>query len=98
MQTAIHVLRTGGNYVQGGMGKPDIQWPIMAMCTKELNVRGSFRYGPGDYALAVALLASGKIDVKSLISKKVKFGDAEQAFHDTKAAKGIKILIEGPKD
>lgn len=98
MQTAIHVLRTGGTYVQGGMGKPDIQWPIMAMCTKELNVRGSFRYGAGDYALAVALVASGKIDVKSLISKKVKFGDAEQAFHDTKAAKGIKILIEGPED
>ena len=39
IQTAIHALRTGGTYVQGGMGKPDINWPIMAMCAKELNVK-----------------------------------------------------------
>lgn len=53
IQTAIHAVRAGGTYVQGGMGKSDINFPIMAMCTKELNVKGSFRYGPGDYATAV---------------------------------------------
>ena len=44
IQTAIHALRVGGTYVQAGMGKPEITWPIGAMCTKELNVKGSFRY------------------------------------------------------
>jgi D-xylulose reductase len=43
------------------------------------------------------LISSGKLDVKKLISKTVAFEDAEQAFEDVKAAKGIKILIEGPK-
>jgi threonine dehydrogenase-like Zn-dependent dehydrogenase len=47
------------NVQQGGMGKPDITFPIMAMCTKELNVKGSFRYGSGDYQTAVDLVASG---------------------------------------
>jgi len=98
VQTAIHVLRTGGSYVQGGMGKDEITFPILAACTKELTVKGSFRYGSGDYKLAVELVASGKVDVKKLITRKVKFEDAEQAFEDVKAGKGIKILIEGSPD
>lgn len=98
IQTAVHVLRVGGTYVQGGMGKAEITFPITAMCTKELNVKGSFRYGSGDYALAVNLIASGRVDVKSLITGKVKFLDAEQAFGDVKASKGIKTLIEGVTD
>ena len=80
------------------MGKPDINFPIMTMCTRELNVKGSFRYGPGDYQTAVDLVASGRISVKELITGKVKFEQAEQAFADVKAGKGIKILIEGPEE
>ncbi len=98
IQTAIHALRDGGTYVQGGMGKNEITFPIIEMCIKELNVRGSFRYGSGDYKLAVELIANGKISVKELISGKVAFKEAEQAFQDVKAGKGIKILIEGVKD
>lgn len=97
VQAGIHVLRTGGTYVQGGMGKDDITFPIMAACTKELTVKGSFRYSSGDYSLAVDLIATGKIGVKRLISGRVRFEDAEQAFKDVKAGKAIKILIEGSK-
>ncbi|KAF9691883.1 hypothetical protein EKO04_010012 [Ascochyta lentis] len=98
IQTAIHALRMGGTYVQGGMGKPDINFPIMAMCTKELNVKGSFRYGSGDYQTAVDLVASERISVKELITGKVSFDEAEKAFADVKQGKGIKILIEGPRE
>ena len=98
VQTGIHVARVGGTYVQGGMGKNEITYPIMAMCIKELNVKGSFRYGSGDYKLAVELIASGKVKVKELITGKVEFTEAEQAFKDVKAGKGIKMLIEGVKD
>lgn len=80
------------------MGKPDITFPIMAMCTKELNVKGSFRYGPGDYQTAVDLVASGRISVKELITGKVKFEEAEQAFAKVKKGEGIKLLIEGPEE
>ncbi|TVY86401.1 putative D-xylulose reductase A, partial [Lachnellula willkommii] len=98
IQTSIHVVRRGGVYVQGGMGKPDITFPIMALCTKEVTAKGSFRYGSGDYKLAVELVSSGKVDVKKLITGTVKFEDAEQAFKDVKAGKGIKCLIAGPNE
>ncbi|KAJ5376351.1 Polyketide synthase enoylreductase [Penicillium cosmopolitanum] len=95
VHTGIHVLRNGGTYVQGGMGRSEIQFPIMAACSKELTLKGSFRYGSGDYKLAVGLVASGKVDVKKLITGTVKFEEAEQAFKEVKAGKGIKTLIAG---
>lgn len=98
IQSSIHIVRRGGVYVQGGMGKPDITFPIMAMCTKEITMKGSFRYGSGDYKLAVQLVSNGALEVKSCISREVNFKDAEQAFEDVKAGKGIKVLIRGPNN
>lgn len=97
VHSAIHVLRLGGTYVQGGMGRDEITFPIMAACTKELNIKGSFRYSSGDYKLALQLVASGKVNVKDLITKVVEFEKAEEAFLEVKAGKGIKTLIQGPK-
>lgn len=93
--TAIHVLRNGGTFVQAGMGRPDIEFPIVAMCCKEITMKGSFRYGPGDYKLAVDLIAAGMVSVKELVTGKFKFGQAEEAFNQVLGGKGIKILIEG---
>jgi D-xylulose reductase len=95
---SIHALRMGGSYVQGGMGKSDITFPIMAMCQKEITARGSFRYGPGDYKLAIQLVANGSVDVKKLITGIVSFKNAEDAFKMVKAGRAIKILIAGPNE
>lgn len=97
IQAAIHVLRKGGSYVQGGMGRDTCTFPIMAACTKELTIRGSFRYSQGDYQTALGLVTSGAVKVKDVISRKVKFEDALQAFEDIKNGRGIKVLIGGPQ-
>jgi len=98
IQTSLHVVRPGGTYVQGGMGKSDITFPIMALCLKEVTARGSFRYGSGDYKLAIELVASGLVDVKRLVNGVVKFTDAEEAFRKVKEGQVIKILIAGPNE
>ncbi|KAL2835839.1 chaperonin 10-like protein [Aspergillus pseudoustus] len=98
IHTGIHVLRPGGTYVQGGMGRDEVRFPITAACTKELNVKGSFRYASGDYQLAIELIASGKVTARDLITGVVRFVDAERAFEDVKAGKGIKTLIAGVED
>ena len=98
IQTSLHTVRTGGTYVQGGMGKPDITFPIMALCLKEVTAKGSFRYGAGDYALAVELVATGKVDVKKLITAVVSFDKAEEAFRKVKEGEAIKVLIAGPNE
>ncbi|KAK5087292.1 hypothetical protein LTR70_007235 [Exophiala xenobiotica] len=97
IQAAIHVLRKGGSYVQGGMGRDECTFPIMAACTKELKISGSFRYSQGDYQTALNLVSNGDVKVKDVISRKVSFQDALQAFEDIRDGKGIKVLIGGPE-
>jgi len=98
IQTSLHTVRKGGIYVQGGMGKPDITFPIMALCMREITAKGSFRYGSGDYKLAVELVARGGVEVKSLITGTVAFEEAEEAFKSVKRGVGIKCLIAGPNE
>ena len=98
INTGIHILRPGGTYVQGGMGRDEVIFPITAACTKELHIKGSFRYSSGDYQLAIRLLATQKVKAQELITDIVKFENAEEAFQQAKAGKGLKILISGPEE
>ncbi|KAI0903811.1 GroES-like protein [Ustulina deusta] len=98
IQACLHTVRNGGTYVQAGMGRDNITFPVMALCLKEVTAKGSFRYGSGDYRLAVELVASGKVEVKRLISEVVAFEDAEKAFEKVREGEVIKILIGGPNE
>lgn len=97
-QTGLYALTGGGVFVQIGMGKPEQKLPILAMCEKEIVLKTSFRYGPGDYEAALELLQSGALSVKPLISSTVPFENAAQAWEKTRRGDGIKNLIEGIKD
>lgn len=98
IETGIHILRPGGKYVQTGLGKAKVEFPIVALSQKELCVRGCFRYGAGDYEMAVGLLEKRLIDVKPLISSVTPFERATEAWDKTKRGEGIKNLIEGVRD
>ncbi len=98
IQASVHVVRNGGTYLQGGMGKADVNFPIMALCCKEVTMHGSFRYGAGDWKIAVELVADKKVEVGKLISEIVEFKDAEKAFEKVKEGQVIKIIIAGPNE
>lgn len=98
VQTALYALRPGGTYIQTGMGKREINFPIAEMCERELVVKGSFRYGPGDFGVALSLVGSGKVNLNSLISKEFPFEEAIEAWEATHRGEGIKNLIRGPQD
>lgn len=98
INTAIYVLKEGGTFVQAGMGQDEIKFPIAEFCSKELLARGCFRYGYGDYKLAVEFIASGKVPVKKLITHRFKFTEAEEAFKTVRDGKAVKVIIDGPED
>jgi len=97
IQTGIFAAKKGGTYVQAGMGKENVVFPITTACIRALNIKGSIRYTTGCYPTAVDLVASGKIDVKRLITNRYKFEEAEQAFEVVKAGRSdvFKVMIEG---
>lgn len=98
IQAGMAICRKGGTYVQAGMGKDTVTFPMLAACTGELTIKGSFRYKEGDYRTAVDLIDRGILDVEKLISGRFGFKEAEKAFEEVKAGKGIKMLIEGWKE
>ncbi|KAH8118340.1 xylitol dehydrogenase [Phellopilus nigrolimitatus] len=87
IQMGLFIAKIGGSFLQLGMGASEVTIPITLVLVRELNVRGSFRYGPGDYALSIALVSSGKIDLKPLVTHRFAFEDAETAFQTTKLGK-----------
>ncbi|KIW41646.1 chlorophyll synthesis pathway protein BchC [Exophiala oligosperma] len=95
INTAIHVLRPGGSFVQTGLGKPVINFPIVTMSEKELHMHGAFRYNTGDFRVATDVLESGAFPLKSLITKIFDFEQTTDAWEETKHGRGIKNMIRG---
>lgn len=95
INAAVHVLRPGGSCVQTGLGKAAVSFPILAMSEKELHMHGAFRYGPGDYQVAMNILEEGSLPVKSLISNMFNFEQTTNAWEATKQGQGIKNMIRG---
>jgi L-iditol 2-dehydrogenase len=92
----ITALKRGGTYVQAGLGASRIDFAISQLCDKEATFKGSFRYGPGDYELAIELLRTKKVSLKPLITHKFDFADAQGAFLTSQKREGIKSIIRGP--
>lgn len=95
IQMAIHALRVGGSFVQTGLGNPNVNFPITVVSMNEITVKGCFRYGPGDYKMALDLALMGKIDLRSLITKVLPFEKVTGAWETTRRGEGIKTLIRG---
>lgn len=97
VQMGVFVAKDGGTYVQAGMGKEGVLFPITAVCCKGLNVKGSIRYTTGCYPAAIELIGSGKIDVKKLVTNRFKFEQSEQAFELVRQGRQdvFKVNIEG---
>ena len=74
----IAAVRPRGVVMQLGLGG-DMTVPMMQITVKELDLRGSFRFHE-EFATAVALMQSGLVDVKPVISHTFPLDDAELAF------------------
>jgi len=75
---AIKSLKPKGTLIQLGLGG-DILMPLVTVTTKELNIKGSFRFH-SEFELAVKLMQKKLIDVNPLITHKIPFENAKQGF------------------
>ena len=72
-------LCPGGTVIYVGMPGEPIAYDVVAAQIKEAKVRHVFRYAH-QYPRSLALLGSGKIDVKPLITETFPFEDSVEAF------------------
>ena len=78
LASGIGALRPRGIILQLGLGG-DMTIPMQAITSKELDLRGSFRFHE-EFAIGVELMRKKLIDVKPLITHSVPLADAETAF------------------
>ncbi|GAN06599.1 L-iditol 2-dehydrogenase [Mucor ambiguus] len=81
-RTAIMATRDAGTCLLVGVGKNDQTLPVNNFAMREVDIRGLFRYHH-TYPRAIALLSSGILDIKHLITDTYDFADALAAFEKT---------------
>jgi D-xylulose reductase len=100
VQLGIYAAKPGGTFVQAGMGKEVVEFPITTVCTQGLTVKGSIRYLAGCYPAAIDLISKGKIDVKPLITHRFPFEQSEEAFGLVHQGRSdvFKVMIAGVQE
>jgi L-idonate 5-dehydrogenase len=94
LRAAFDLVRPGGTIVQiGTVGTADIPIPVNQLMVREINFRGSMRYGD-TFDEAIRLVAAGRIHVSSLINHVFALEDSVKALHlaaDKSAALKVQI-------
>jgi len=91
----IRATSPGGKLVSIGRGHKDYQSiPLFEAADKEIDILGSFRYH-GTYAKALELVASGQVNLKSLVSHRFNLEQVQEAFETAEVGRdgAIKVAI-----
>ena len=78
LRMGLECLRPRGVLIQLGLGG-DISIPQNMIVAKEIEIRGSFRFHE-EFALAVDLINTRRVDLKPLLTEVVPIADAVRAF------------------
>nr|QBH74074.1 alcohol dehydrogenase [Nicoletia phytophila] len=94
IRIALEVTESAGVIALVGHGEHDINISIADAACREVEVRGVFRY-VNEYPLSLAMVASGKVDVKKLITHRFKLEDTLEAYETARTGAGgaIKVVI-----
>lgn len=91
---SFELVRRGGTIVLFGVSPEDMKLPISPfdIYQKELTVKGSY-INPFVTDRAIDILASGKIEVEGLVTKKYSLEDLPDYFSKGKGSQDIKSLL-----
>jgi L-iditol 2-dehydrogenase len=73
---------------------PLVELDIVSAASKEIDIRGQFRYA-NRYPAALALASSGRVDVASLVTHRFPLEQAKAAleFADTHKREALKVMV-----
>jgi L-iditol 2-dehydrogenase len=97
IQTTFYATISGGVVVLVGLGRPLASLPIVNAAIREIDIRGVFRYA-NCYPASLSLIASGRIDVKPLITHRYNINESVQAFEMAESGQAIKVMIQCGKE
>jgi L-iditol 2-dehydrogenase len=89
----IRALDRAGRAVLVGMGGDEITLPLSVVQERELEVTGTFRYA-NTWPTAIALVASGKVDLRRLVTSVYRLDQVEEALTAGRRDEGaVKVVV-----
>jgi L-idonate 5-dehydrogenase len=91
----LAVMRPQGIVVQIGIAGGEMTLPMNMAVAKEIELRGTFRFHE-EFALAVALIGGGLVDVMPLLTETIPLANARAAFElaaDRKRAMKVQLAF-----
>jgi L-idonate 5-dehydrogenase len=79
LAAALAIVRPMGTVVQIGIAGRGMNLPMNVVVAKEIELRGTFRFHE-EFALAVALIGGGLVDVMPLLTEMIPLARANEAF------------------
>lgn len=95
IQVGMLATKSGGTLVLVGLGPDEVKVPLVDAAVREIDIRGIFRYA-NCYPTALAMIASGMVDVRPLVTHRFKLESVGDAFRVAKTGEGgaIKVMIQ----
>lgn len=93
---AVHLVKRGGRVVMIGLPPQDnFPYPLVYAMSREIDIFTVFRYA-NVYPAAIALVAQGRVDTKSLVTHRFPLERSEDALKlsDSRADGVIKAMVE----
>jgi len=80
VQQAMAMIRIGGKVTIVGMLSRTMQLEMLDAVVKEMDIKGTYGYTPGDFRIALGMIANGRADVKSLITHVLPLNEVGRGF------------------
>jgi L-iditol 2-dehydrogenase len=90
----MEMVRKGGRYVQVGIFGHAVTLPLDAILYREVTVTSGFASTPRSWHRAMSLLADRLVELDRLVSEVVPLEEWGRAFAATRAAEGVKYLLD----
>jgi len=94
----LNSLKRRGSLVAVGLSKPTINFDYNLIPMRELKVYGSYAHINSSWSGALAVMASGRLKLKPLMSRKFAFSEWEAAFEALVNSDGVKVLLQPDGD
>jgi L-iditol 2-dehydrogenase len=92
VRAGIMAVKPAGRIVLVGMGADDATLPVTRIQVRELTLTGVFRYA-NTWPLAIDLVASGRVDLDSLVTGRFGLDQVEDALAAAADPRTLKTLV-----
>jgi L-iditol 2-dehydrogenase len=94
MAHGFAAARRGARYVQIGLAGKPVSLPFDLVCFHELTVTSGFASTPSSWKAALDLVRERRVELEPLVTEVVPLAEWERAFAATRAAEGIKFVLD----